>query len=47
VDIAYVVGAAAADQPALTAPARIIGMRSQGDSIHRSPQRALVKRLGD
>jgi len=32
IDIAYVVRDTAADQPGLTAPARIIGMRSQGEA---------------
>jgi hypothetical protein len=32
VDIAYVVRDTAADQPGLTAPARIIGMRAQGEA---------------
>jgi hypothetical protein len=32
IDIAYVVRDTAADHPGLTAPARIIGMRSQGES---------------
>jgi hypothetical protein len=32
VDIAYVIGNTAADHPGLTAPARIIGMRAQGET---------------
>jgi hypothetical protein len=32
VDTAYEVRDTAADQPGLTAPARIIGMRSQGEA---------------
>ena len=32
VDIAYVVRDTAADHPGLTAPARTIGMRSQGEA---------------
>ena len=35
-DIAYVVRDTAADQPGLTAPARIIGMRAQGRPRSRS-----------
>jgi hypothetical protein len=33
IDIAYVVRDTAADHPGLTAPARIIGMRTQGEAV--------------